>query len=566
MSANLPVDISLSIAAISVAICALFISSGQILGQYFATADGYRRCQPSVMGPWAKLTRLRWRWSQFRFETLFTTPEILLVPFHVDQELQRIVGTSPDDEFERISGSMANSPSTENKSDELACWLPFLSALHQNEWELRRLGYYNYQLVDINTREQQQIVGPAIRLRERSWDFMPPDIVRPVAVTTLSDIATMARRLGMSWRTFRPEEGVMRAEGNGHVITSTLARSIGIVLHYQLCQHVERVKVSSPATFSRTKSSSGVALYIPSREADMMAFGILPSYNDLSIPSFRVGTFSETLAAMDIIDPTCKASETLNNIRNLLAGKWDAHYTRGFSDLIPLAAPMLRLRKSSVIRLPTPMKHCFGLTSHREGFVVFHNRLKQYITERGSNSVSNQITWVLEQYEILKATFPIEWESEVEFNGCSDIRPLAFLDAVHAAWDTATAYFIHLHNTFRLHYFDLMASHVSHAVNYWPDAWAHIRDGTTRNNYGLRSLEAEGMHMYFDYLPNVAEDMRRRGFEGKDDLVHEAWFVMMFRAFCWWRCHFLGPGKEDIEGAEILPAVYWDSEQPVYIG
>lgn len=50
MSSNFPIDIKVSIAAITVAICALVISFDQLLEQYFATVDDYRRCQASVMG------------------------------------------------------------------------------------------------------------------------------------------------------------------------------------------------------------------------------------------------------------------------------------------------------------------------------------------------------------------------------------------------------------------------------------------------------------------------------------------------------------------------------------
>ena len=45
------------------------------------------------------------------------------------------------------------------------------------------------------------------------------------------------------------------------------------------------------------------------------------------------------------------------------------------------------------------MKQSFGLTSHREGFVVFRHRLDQYITERTSRGTSGQVSWVLQQYE-----------------------------------------------------------------------------------------------------------------------------------------------------------------------
>lgn len=50
---------TLSIAALAVALVALIVAFGQVTGQYFATADGYRRCQSSVMGPWAKVCEYR---------------------------------------------------------------------------------------------------------------------------------------------------------------------------------------------------------------------------------------------------------------------------------------------------------------------------------------------------------------------------------------------------------------------------------------------------------------------------------------------------------------------------
>lgn len=84
MSGNSPADTNFTITALIISLCALVLTLGQLLGQYFATADDYRRCQPSVMGLWAKRTRLRWRWSQFRFETLFTTPEIGLTLYYID--------------------------------------------------------------------------------------------------------------------------------------------------------------------------------------------------------------------------------------------------------------------------------------------------------------------------------------------------------------------------------------------------------------------------------------------------------------------------------------------------
>ncbi|KAL9126688.1 MAG: hypothetical protein Q9217_004299 [Psora testacea] len=570
MSSHPSDDTKIAIGAIAIALCALVISSGQILGQYFATAEGYRRCQPSVMGPWAKRTRLRWRWRQFRFETLFTTPEIFLAKLRIDQKQQIITTISSDDKIERISGSpesrhrtMVSSTNGEQRSNELVCWLPFLESLHRNEWELQRYGCYDHQLQVGDPSEQQQLVGPAVRFREMSWDFMSPDIVRPFAVTTVSDIAIIVRRLGMSWEVFKPEEGLMRAEGNGHGIASTFARSIGLILQYV---RVEGGVTPSPKSFfSDVTRLPKAELYIPTREADMMGFGILPGYDRLKIPFFKVGTIDEVYATMDILDSTRKASRKLRDINRLLVGKWDAHCTYGFPDIIPLAAPMIRRRGSTIVRIPTPAEYCSSLLSHKEGFVVFHNRLQEYLRGQAKNVKLEQANWVLEQYENLKVRYS-EWENEAGTNERVNECNLAFLEEVHGCWEAATDYFVRLRETDQLHYYDLMACHVSHAVNYWGDGWKRLNSGTARENYGLGALETEGTHLYFDYLPLIVADMRTKGFDGPEELVHEAWFTLIFRAFCWWRCHSVYPGQDQGYKGSTLRSRYWDSKLPVYIG
>ena len=49
-----------AVAALTVALCAMVTALGQLFQQLFAAADGYRRCQKSVIGQYAKHTRLRW--------------------------------------------------------------------------------------------------------------------------------------------------------------------------------------------------------------------------------------------------------------------------------------------------------------------------------------------------------------------------------------------------------------------------------------------------------------------------------------------------------------------------
>jgi hypothetical protein len=73
---------------------------------------------------------------------------------------------------------------------------------------------------------------PALTFEERSCDFQLPDVVRPLARTSVSAIAIIARRMGMRWKDFRPVDGVMRAEGKDYILTATNVRSLGILLRY----------------------------------------------------------------------------------------------------------------------------------------------------------------------------------------------------------------------------------------------------------------------------------------------------------------------------------------------
>ena len=350
----------------------------------------------------------------------------------------------------------------------------------------------------------------------------------------------------------------MQAEGNGHVLSSTSSLSIGIVLHYSY--------LGSSFPVKQSLSIDGCAIsevYIPSEETDMMGFGILPGYKSLDIPTFRIGTIADVYTTMNTLDPSHRASKTIRDIRGI-----EPDVTFGFSDIIPMAAPMLRLRGSRIIRVPVPSEYSVGLTCHKEGFVIFRHRLDEYITER-NGAVSAQIRWVRDQYKALR-TQHLEWEDEALANAQINERDLAFLEKVHTCWDHATAFLETLNRNAEagshIPYTSLMAAHLTQAVGYWGDAWARIREGRTREHYGMRDWIAEGAHVYWDYLPAIVRDMRTRGFEGEDERVHEAWIVMMFRAFCWWRCHCMNKGENMVKGLVILPAKYWGSKLPVYIG
>ena len=216
------------LAAIIIAIIAFFVTTAQLLQQILGTAVGYRKCQASVIGDWATLTRRKWRWSEFRFETKFTTPNICLVN-GTDYVPQATLTIITGDAESRRKTYVESVNDWHYGSGDRVGWLILLDHLHllQKDYVYRGL-----LLNPVFGRPMWQMSWPAITLRERSWDFIPPDILRPVATSTVGDIIVLAHRLGMAWTDLRPADGIMRAEGYGRSIISTAVRGFGIFLQF----------------------------------------------------------------------------------------------------------------------------------------------------------------------------------------------------------------------------------------------------------------------------------------------------------------------------------------------
>ena len=108
---------------------------------------------------------------------------------------------------------------------------------------------------------------------------------RQHTVTTISGIAILARRWGADWKDFRPEVGVLLAERDGWLMTSATINDQLVVFIIQLLD----------------RKDDRQHRYIQTAEADGMFFGILPGYNPLDVPSYRVGSLAEALGTMYIL-------------------------------------------------------------------------------------------------------------------------------------------------------------------------------------------------------------------------------------------------------------------------
>lgn len=582
-------DTTVSIIALAVALVALVTTISQILGQFLATADGYRRCQSSVMGGWAKLTHRKFRWSEMRFETLYTTPQFGLFPYMPGQSVSTetdVYGTK--ETHYQLDGSRRSKEATYCAtpagshlvgSTENVSWLRFIEALHRNSIDsLKLFGASVHEIPSKELRNRTQLVAkekalenitlnafgsqryliPNLKVQRRSWDFVPPEVVRPLASVTVCDLAVMARRLGMIWKQFEPLDGNLRAEGNGHTITSTAVRSMGTVSQIGISDFLPSADPAEDLN----------ELYIPSEAADKMGFGIVPGETSLGVPDYKLGTEEEVLATLrNVVDPSREAAERAKGILQANPG-----WTPGISDIIGFAAPMVRQYFSTIVRVPQPAGYATGLTQQQEGFVVFHKRLSDLVAERDAKheSVSKQTRLVLHQYSELLNRYGEQWEDQEVCNQRLNDRSVEFLDDLSEKHLAATKYFTELMARYNdrgeksqvFRYTDLMYSHIRHAVNYFPDALERINASPSRarDHYGMRVAGwiTEGAHIYFDNIPKVIGDMRSRGFD-QPEVVEEAWLTMMWKGFLWHRCHFM------VEGARV-PSSNWGSKLPLYIG
>lgn len=298
-----------SIVAIVIALIAFFVAFAQFLLQASGTIGvGARRCQPSVMGQWAKTRKYRWVWRELRWETTFSTPDFHLLSIQssledCDSESQILINGS---ELSRLK-SFSEKPKDSNGESDLGrrvSWIAFLDQLHEIQNLLLAANinegptWSNLQGARaIGTENYSTICCPAITLHAESWDFMPPDLVRPVASSTVGDIIALGHRLGMEWKELRPAEGIMRAEGNGQSIVSMGIGGLGTVLQYipdesrggprcSLRRFGTQESKHGVGYEVRTQDETWAHLTIPSQEADKLGFGIISGIKELSIPDF----------------------------------------------------------------------------------------------------------------------------------------------------------------------------------------------------------------------------------------------------------------------------------------
>lgn len=535
-----------ALAAIIIAIIAFFVTTGQLLQQIFGTADGYRHCQASIIGDWATLTRRKWRWSEFRFETKFTTPNLRLIEVADCARLVKVRLVTGDLESRRRTYTTSISNTDDDESGDQVGWLALLDQLHLFQENYRMKGITPNITID---RPMLEMNCPAITLRERSWDLIPPDIIRPVATSTVGDIIALAHRLGMGWNDLRPGDGIMRAEGGGRSIVSTAVRGFGVLLQFNY----------EPAKYDVSNYDGTV----PSMPADKLGFGIIES--GIGFGDIEIESTNETEAAKEVMH--------LLNIDRAVISKYGEHMEQsgnslGFSDILGMWAPFMTLPGSSVVRVMKVLRDVDrGPTCSREGFVAFYLRLKK---SKEEGACSEQMLYLLSTYRELEEKWDSGWKLPMH-GGKGFAASPEFLSEIRKLWSEVADRFREKHSsTSPFLFFHVLKAHIKQAIEYPVLAKAALNDTAQREKIeeGLGSsmdLEmAAGMHLYIDRIPLVVSSLKKKGIHD-ERLVIDAWWTLIFRAMLWHRGHEIIEGKTRGYGGIPVSPSFWGSKLPVYI-
>ncbi|KIX07235.1 uncharacterized protein Z518_01888 [Rhinocladiella mackenziei CBS 650.93] len=406
--------------ALVLSFTALIIAVVQLLQSVFGTAEGFRRTNKEIMGIFALSRDRVFHWTEFRFETKFTTPHFT---FHnVLSEtslLSRIEGNDPfrQETFSRFILAIANSDNRFNDLKALirsstkisglqqflnrfnpsygsshqqtlqpgsqafsASWLILLEQLYYDEKKFNQsTDKCSFIYTRSGTRgislgpDRRQILYPAIENHLHSWDLLPPDVVRPFASISLGDLLTLCFRLRLTVQDLRP--GHFSADGYGNNFASLQIQGLGMIVQYRYDPSNDK---ADPVYLGNTK-------YVPSESTDKLAFGIIPRHELLGIQQdWPLGecenpeSFPDAMKKhfRDIGIPEQQLREVKTRKDKDKCDTW-----RTFADSLLLIAPFLPIDGLGMVKYQPPMpEEWSGSTlTVREGRIILWQRLNEIL-------------------------------------------------------------------------------------------------------------------------------------------------------------------------------------------
>ena len=610
----------LSIVALIISLVALLTTLLQLLQQYYATADGYRRCQNSVIAGWAAWTHRHFRWYEFRFETIFVVPHITFLEcrscegdetlrkkeelasgnedwqgnregkkvgfeeahWRVDEyaafcrgwaERGRLsVATGELDGLSRDKGGRLSGDEEKARQQQSSgSAVSRVKPRKEELWDTNVPGELACWVSLMKQLHKMQVafkkdsgghfgdgsVSPVFSGRRRSWDFVAPDIIRPYITISLCDLVVVARLLGMRWTTFDPVKGVLQAEGHDYLMNSRVLQTVGTFIDF----HVVR-------STGKTAEAAVERWYIPESQVYRMMFGIIPADPQLlksfAASGFRVSGRNEWHRTIeDILDAT-GSSGNIDDIDYLAA------------DFLPLVAPMLRKRHSRIIRVPKPYINQHSWLGLRRVYQQFPEELKSYVeaelkssTDKDPPALFSQTVLAaceeLHRHHHLRNFWEHRWPKDLVSAEASIVQ---FCDFTAEKFDLAQNHLLTLlhdpeKGQLEFFYQELVLCHLallsrSQTVK---ATRAHGEKSGLLDRVRLSDYPQERLKFLFNGMDGICAELRKKYPKLEKRDIKEAWVAMMFRAMCWRRCHGV-----EVDDDEPVPSEYWKSQQEVYIG
>ncbi|KAF2235588.1 hypothetical protein EV356DRAFT_514115 [Viridothelium virens] len=609
-----------------IALCNGFVQAAQ---QLLSTAQGYRNCKEEIIGPWSATRHRRWIWREFRYEVLYQTPEImLLTDAGLEEEQKRRlvcflnrVQSDPKSyryrsiwrtlfgqragqtnaiestahsrlktydrkTWEQGSGPKPNTPSIDVALGSAVNWQTLVQVLHNvytAYWPAEcacsmAIGY------SLQTRSSfvERRTTAAVAYRLQTWDFNPPEVVRPLALTTVGDIVVLVMRMGMTWRELQPGNARMQADGGGYNVTSSEIRGVGTVLRFG-------VEIQEQPLIA----------YIPSTDSDKMLCGILPVDTEL-IQKDHFELFDGQRKVPNIlpilmylsVEQSARDALIHPDLQKFIPGFAEVWRRTAFNDLIFFMAPFMPLTGCSAAYigfrgfLSLSPTNCM---TYWEARLALLYRLEQRTRNLPEDS---KLVWICHAMQKFEKDFYGEFysttrASHADYYRTPASKPTGLPEYCNGVFQKTQRYFSELLQTKSTDhngslYCNLVSAHCSMAV---PAALA-ARDralpdhGKRRLNYSIHQERSPRLNMrdmyeiawsYVDFVEQgkIYKDLQRQG-DGHSPLsleqAEEAWWMMVLRGMTWGFSVYICTTDHRPEGrVSIVPSYFWGNSSPVWL-
>lgn len=263
-----------------------------------------------------------------------------------------------------------------------ASWLVLLERLYEDE---KKFNQNDSDIRYIYKRRSMQTAKPGPDCRQvryhaiesclRSWDLLPPDVVRPLASINLGDLLTLCCRLRITVQDLGPRQ--FSAEGEGHNFSPLQFQGLGMVVQYRYD------RMNDPADTIRL----GNGKFTPCEQADKLAFGIVPKHPLLGInDDWKLLQGAREQNYPDAIKAHLKklgvAEEHLRKVTmHKDRDKNDVWFV--FADTLLFLAPFMLIDGLGIVKFQPPLpQHWYNPALwRREGRMVLHQRLNEFLPD-----------------------------------------------------------------------------------------------------------------------------------------------------------------------------------------